>query len=311
MAEPTLMLTLTDYRNRCTFFLGWGSAYSSASTAQKAIVDDCIKDGHTRFLECGYNWTFLKPEASLNLNAAYSTGTVTIVAGVVTLSGGTFPSWAAAGEINVAGASYSVNTRDSGTQVTLDDLSAAASAGTVYSLTQSDYDCPDDFGTLETPLAYGTQDSQRGFIRHVGESEIRGLREGGWQSGIPLYVAVGISGVTTASEGQRNQFKFWPRPSTALHLKYNYHAYQDAMTGTTPYPLGGLAHSQTILESILAVAELKLLDAPGAHSESFAVRLAASIKRDKELGPSNMGRFIGANKEMVNPSPNAPYSVLV
>jgi hypothetical protein len=65
----------------------------------------------------------------------YSTGTVAISSGVVTLSGGTFPSWAARGIFRVNGLTYTVDSRDSNTQITLDDTSVAASSSTAYEIT--------------------------------------------------------------------------------------------------------------------------------------------------------------------------------
>ncbi len=65
----------------------------------------------------------------------YTTGTIEVVDGVVTLSGGTFPSWGSAGILTIGGFAYTVDTRDSDTQLTLincDDLDIAA--GTAFSL---------------------------------------------------------------------------------------------------------------------------------------------------------------------------------
>ncbi len=65
---------------------------------------------------------------------AYSTGTVAIVGGRVTLTGGTWPSWAADADLTVNGVRYTVKTRDSGTQLTLDNASVSAPAGAIYRL---------------------------------------------------------------------------------------------------------------------------------------------------------------------------------
>lgn len=62
----------------------------------------------------------------------YNTGTVTVASGVVTLASGTFPNWAASGSVVVGSDTYTVNTRDSDTQVTLDDLTVNVGAGASY-----------------------------------------------------------------------------------------------------------------------------------------------------------------------------------
>jgi hypothetical protein len=65
----------------------------------------------------------------------YTTGTVAVSEGVVTITGGTWPSWASAGILTIGGQAYTVDTRDSDTQLTLlgcDDLTI--SSGTAFSL---------------------------------------------------------------------------------------------------------------------------------------------------------------------------------
>lgn len=62
----------------------------------------------------------------------YTTGTITVASGVVTLSGGTFPTWVAGRTLETNGTSYVIASRDSDTQCTLTDLDATVGAGTKY-----------------------------------------------------------------------------------------------------------------------------------------------------------------------------------
>jgi hypothetical protein len=64
----------------------------------------------------------------------YSTGTITVVSGVVTLAGGTFPTWAVNGRMTIAGTEYTVAVRTDGTHLTLTNTGVNAIAGTSYSL---------------------------------------------------------------------------------------------------------------------------------------------------------------------------------
>lgn len=68
------------------------------------------------------------------VNQPYTTGTVSITLGVVTLTGGTWPTWAADARITVAGTIYTVASRQSGTQITLVDLTVTGISGATYSL---------------------------------------------------------------------------------------------------------------------------------------------------------------------------------
>lgn len=62
----------------------------------------------------------------------YSTGTIAIVAGVVTLTGGTLPTWIEGRSFVVDGKYYAVETRDSDTQATLFDNSVTLSSSNYY-----------------------------------------------------------------------------------------------------------------------------------------------------------------------------------
>jgi hypothetical protein len=67
----------------------------------------------------------------------YDTGTIGIVDGVVTLTGGTFPAWAARGHLLVGNNIYKVSSRDSNTQLTLNDTTLDLSSGAAYFLTSA------------------------------------------------------------------------------------------------------------------------------------------------------------------------------
>jgi hypothetical protein len=91
--------------------------------------------------------------------SAYTTGTVEILWGIVTLTGGTWPYWAAGGKITVASTSYDVATRDSDTQLTLTDLTACHPrryrTGTV-AMSDVYYPDPDDHYATQGTLSGGT-----------------------------------------------------------------------------------------------------------------------------------------------------------
>ncbi len=228
MAESTLSLGLTEYRNRIAFFAGYGAAYSSASAAQQSIINDIINDAYSRFLEPeGHQWSFLRPP-----------GTLTTAA----------------------------NT--------------------------SDYDAPDDFGSLDGEMTFSSTDGLFRPVQQVGEGDIRRWRQGNTNSGIPMFVGVQPVAATTATEGQRFKFLLYPSPAGVYTLTYPYHAYQGMLSGSFPYPLGGMQHSQTILEICLAMAEERLFDAPGIHVAAAQERLKASIARDRQNAPQNMGQYI-------------------
>lgn len=104
-------------------------------------------------------WPWYLSPGYITTAASYSTGTLTATNGsaVVTLSGGTFPTYAASGELSVSGQWYTISTRDSGTQITLatafTGTTVAATTGT-WLVYQDAYTLPSDCMNFHRPL-YG------------------------------------------------------------------------------------------------------------------------------------------------------------
>ena len=102
------------------------------------------------------DWNYYKTQYTLTTSAPYSTGTVAVTAStrVVTLSSGTWPTWAAQGTIRIGSANYQVYSRDSGTQVTLEAANAPASnvaSRTSYTIYQNQYRLPSDCRRIFRP----------------------------------------------------------------------------------------------------------------------------------------------------------------
>ncbi len=98
------------------------------------------------------DWPWLYHTGRVNFNGSYQTGTVTTTqnSAVVTLTGGTFPSWAADGEIYIAGQWQEILTLDSPTQVTLVNAYEGSTfgAGQSFIIMQWQYALPADCRTV-------------------------------------------------------------------------------------------------------------------------------------------------------------------
>jgi len=289
MAEPTLSSGYASIIRAMGVAANYGRD-SAAWTGNKAyILDDLVammKLGLARF----YNerdWSFLKLPIEIPLYAPYSTGTVTVVAGVVTLSGGTFPTWAADGDF-VCGLAYSVASRDSGTQLTLNDTSVAKSAGTTYSLVQAGYTLPDDFGhIIGGELQYRSGESQGpATLKIMTVDAIRNARYDGTNySTYPHAAAIIDKPIASADTvGQRKKMLFFPPTNAASRLLGRYRAYPNTLT-SGQFPYGGALHSPTITAACCAETQTQLGIQDGFDWESrYQALLAQSIERDKDAG---------------------------
>lgn len=258
-------------------------------------INDILKEGYRRFLNPpltqnrrrNREWSFLSPEAALNTVAPYATGTVTISSGVVTLSGGTFPGWAASGELTLGAGTYAgvpleVASRDGNTQITLTDTSITDATARSYSLAQYVYDLPDDWaGNVTEEFTYpsGVSIAYRP-VRIVAESQIRVLRQSNTWSGQPELAAIRPK-AGTGTTGQRWEVLFYPHPDQAYTLNYRYRSNPNMMTAALPYPLGGMQFAGLLIESCLAVAEEKVNDVSNLHRAKFQELLMSAVDLDE------------------------------
>ena len=94
-----------------------------------------------------------------------------------------------------------------------------------------------------------------------------------------------------SGEGQRMEVVFYPTPDSVYTLNYQYEAYNGKISEANPYPLGGMRHSELVLESCLAVAEQRANDDAGAHTQAFRSMLASSLAFDRKQGAKSYGQI--------------------
>lgn len=171
----TLGITYGELKANIAMILGISRDSADWSTETAADVDRIIRAGRRRFVSA-HDWDFLKEYHDFQVEAPYSTGTITIAAGVVTLTGGTFPTSAANQMLSVAGKLYRINTRDSNTQVTLQDTSVAVTAATTYAVYVIRYALPATFSEfIDPPTVEGGHVSELRETLVLPEYEIRRL----------------------------------------------------------------------------------------------------------------------------------------
>jgi hypothetical protein len=241
-----------------------------------------------------HNWSFLRQLQSLTTTAPYETGTVTVADGVVTLASGTWPSWADEGELVVGGVAYTVDSRDSDSQLTLDDTTVDAAAGSSYSLIRPQQDLPDSYGGFEGPLTY--RPGTTGFhepIRIMSELDVREQRMRSDTPNRPRFAFIRAKSSDGAG-GQRWEIGWSPVPNDAYTLYGRMRVHPNRLTFLKPCPLGGMVHGETILESCLAIAESKLDDTLGNHHQRFMTLLAASIEQDLQ---NHSPEYLGVNRD--------------
>jgi hypothetical protein len=150
---------------------------------------------------------------------------------------------------------------------------------------ESEYRMPDDFSgnILGTSVTYVAGSGKR-RLGQVAEWEIAAARSKSSSTGDPAYFAIVPEPIDPTS-GQRWKMVVWPTPvSSGAVIRYRYILAPNTLSSTQIYPLGGAAHSETLIEAVLSAAEEILDDnGNGVHRERFLERLGASIRLDDEL----------------------------
>jgi hypothetical protein len=308
--DNTLGITYGDIRREIGRFLGYGRdpAVWALDANKAADVEDIIKSGARRAYmppplpgeKYAHEWSFLKPVSTLTVNAPYNTGTITIAAGVVTMTppalepAAAFPSWAADVTLYTNGGAYTVNTRDGNTQLTLDDTSATSNGNSwTYTLQYpSCYDLPTNFAMFDGPMTFSPDETiLYGPIRMVSEYEVRSRLAENSVAGRPEIYAYRIK-TPSYTTGTRYEVLFYPTPDDGYTLYYRYKINPLAIDVTNELPLGGDVHGELFLESCLSSAEKTMNDGEGVHTKRFWECLAASVSHDRRVSsPDNIGCY--------------------
>jgi len=164
-----------------------------------------------------------------------------------------------------------------------------------------EYDLPDDFGRLVGTFHYPPA-AYRFSITVIPVSKLTDMKSNADLTNDPSYVAIRYKEqVDPQVVGQRQEALFYPIPSTAWSLEYEYEAYSGALSDTFPYPLGGMQLAEVYIESCLALAETRINDDIGQHAQQFQALLVDAIARDRKRGAQSYGQM-GHRERTVDPS---------
>jgi hypothetical protein len=151
----------------------------------------------------------------------------------------------------------------------------------------------DDYGSLEgTVTVTQTSTDSHWPVQVTGEGRIREMyAKLPSATGRPLWAAERPLRGTGQEKSSRYELVVYPQANEDFTLEFAYYLLPEALTDRNPFCYGGMQHAETILESCLAVAEERINDERGIHSQKFAERLAASIAIDRR----NKAQLVGYN----------------
>lgn len=142
------MLTYADMLDHVLAYAGT-DAGANASARNRSAVQAAFATFPGK-----HEWAYLWTVGRVNTDAPYSTGTVAfdltggLYERMLTLTGGTWPTWAALGYVVIANIPYAVESRKSGTVLTIKPEMcpvADITAGTTFDIRHDQYALPSDF----------------------------------------------------------------------------------------------------------------------------------------------------------------------
>jgi hypothetical protein len=315
MSESTLAVSYTELKQSVAIYLGHGATPAAWSADQIIKIDMAIKAGLRQFYfppkvfedQQSHKWSFLTPVTTLETVGPYSTGTVAIANGAttMTLTDGVWPDWTAThGSIVIDTTEYVIASRTNDTVIELASAWAEDTETAAEFVLNHDgnYDLPDGFAGIVGKLVIESQTFESP-ITIVGEGVIRNSRQqnpqnvGSGTSTQPYYAAIRPK-VQTTTTGQRFEIMFYTIPNTALTISYAMRLLPEMLADTTiEYPYGGATHSQTILASCLAAAEVQRLDGHGPLWTAYKEELSSSITSDNAMNSVQYFGYNGDNSD--------------
>lgn len=168
---------------------------------------------------------------------------------------------------------------------------------------EGEYDLPDDFGSFVTDLFFADFNLNLP-LRNASKPMVDRMRQQSFTSvaltGQPYLFA--IYPVDRAGyDGQRFAISFYPIPDQSYEITGQYLINPDNLSSTSPYPMGGQPHAETLIEACLAAAERNQDDNIGTHNAMFMQRLQASVAFDRKNAGGKVGGFMQSG--MAKPLP--------
>jgi len=150
-------------------------------------------------------------------------------------------------------------------------------------------DLPDDMGRVMGDFYFDDQEHRPSVIQ-VSEGRIQSCMQRSDDTGAPTFATVRHKD-QVAGEGQKMEVVWYPVPDGVYTFHYQYEAFGGKLSEANPYPLGGMRHSELVLESCLSVAEQRSNDEIGNHTAAFRSMLASSVAFDRKQGAKSYGRM--------------------
>ena len=268
----------------------------SLSAAQIIVAKRITNEGYAICLG-DYDWSFLKERASLSVTVTTTStadgkpvkdnGTST-----VTVDDAIFDPLMVGEDVTFSATdnAYEITSYTNTKIVVVSgDASGEADADTITVPTGYETALPTDFGgeILDT-FAYAPGTTSV-VLKETTAPEIEAMRAAGnYATTYPYRYAI-VPLEYVAATGQRYKVMWYPKFNAAKTLYYQYRVNEDLETADSTYPRGGRIADRAMRAAALMIAEEERGHDTGPKHNRYQMALAAAIRRDAQLRPSNLG----------------------
>lgn len=205
--------TYADAIEHVSAYLGKDVSRYGASAVRRAIQSALLD------LPTHHNWTYYQAAGRVVSVPQYSTGSVEYAEATreLTLTDGTWPTWAAYGIVYIDNVAYTVESRTSGTVLVLAEATTPGDdldAGTSYAIVRETYPLPEDFVTGGDMVIA----SEGQFLEFRPQMDLISARRTNEGPGKPQYFGT-VSG--QARDGKM-AVQFWPPPDLRYSFDFSY-----------------------------------------------------------------------------------------
>lgn len=174
---------------------------------------------------------------------------------------------------------------------------------------QETYTLPSDFGAMNSEKMQCESESGWLEVQRTSFQDIRRRKMSTAYEGQPFLFAVTWA-APVGGLVQRQEITFYPTPDDAKTLYYEFSVLANALSPTSPYPLGGPRVSQLMVEACKAVGEETKNGQRGDQWNVFRESLADAIALDAHtLTETTVGMMRGQYDEWDRTRPGAALGI--
>lgn len=146
---------------------------------------------------------------------------------------------------------------------------------------QTTYQLPADYTDMMS-TGFIFSGLEQAPIARTSIESIQSMQAQASRTGTPSYFAIRPRATTDPGRETTYEVVFYPTPTVAATLSYQYRIAPQGLSAENVYPMGGAQHSETFLECCMAEADKMFTDAESVHEKKYLELLLGSIQTDQQ-----------------------------